>query len=132
LAHSSRFSAPQKFGIWLLFPLLPLVLGRSWPETMTLTNGIKPLAQVASHVPQLLLCWRLKSTAGVSMMTQHLNIAGGLLGLFMCVVIPPVSATTYLIYINSMFQAVSLYALGLKFHGTIFQVQAGSTGGHLV
>lgn len=114
----------ESFGLWLFFPLLPLVLGKVWPESMLVTNMVKPLAQVASHLPQLMLCWRIRSTSGVSMMTQHFNIIGGVLGLFMLWVTPPVSFTTYLIYVNSMFQALSLYALGMKFHGTIFQVAA--------
>ena len=34
------------------------------------------------------------------MATQHLNVIGGVLGLIMCLIVPPVNASTWLIYIN--------------------------------
>eukprot|EP00475_Leptophrys_vorax_P041245 TRINITY_DN777_c0_g1_i3.p1 TRINITY_DN777_c0_g1~~TRINITY_DN777_c0_g1_i3.p1 ORF type:complete len:274 (-),score=51.87 TRINITY_DN777_c0_g1_i3:1066-1887(-) len=66
---------------WILFPTIPYVLGTSFPATMPFTNSIKPVAQVLSHFPQLWLCVNLKSISGVSMLTQHLNILGGVSGL---------------------------------------------------
>jgi len=68
--------------LWLLFPLVPATLGIAWPESMTVTNGIKPLAQILSHLPQLLECARLRTTQGVSLASQHLNFVGGLTGVY--------------------------------------------------
>ena len=74
---------------WLLFPLLPYVMGSVMPWSIALTNTIKPGAQVLSHIPQLYLCWQKKTTSGVSLPTQHLNVIGGLSGLMMCFLVPP-------------------------------------------
>ena len=76
-----------KFVVWLLFPLFPYFLGTISPITINFTNSIKPGAQIFSHIPQLLLCWNLKTTQGVSLDTQHLNMVGGLCGLIMCFLI---------------------------------------------
>eukprot|EP01113_Clastostelium_recurvatum_P025121 TRINITY_DN3019_c0_g1_i4.p1 TRINITY_DN3019_c0_g1~~TRINITY_DN3019_c0_g1_i4.p1 ORF type:complete len:244 (+),score=70.08 TRINITY_DN3019_c0_g1_i4:78-809(+) len=105
----------ERFLLWLLFPFLPLLLGQLAPSTMAITNYIKPITQLLSHIPQLKVCYDLASTAGVAMLSQHLNFIGGALGLYMCFVIPPVSSTTYIIYFNSCFQALSLYAMALYF-----------------
>ena len=78
-----------KFIVWLIFPLIPLFLGRLFPFTIAFTNSIKPGAQIMSHIPQLLLCWNLKTTQGVSLDTQHLNMVGGVCGLIMCFLITP-------------------------------------------
>jgi len=97
--------------IWLLFPLVPVFMGTTMSHTISITNSIKPITQVLSHFPQLLECYRHSSTAGISLLTQHLNITGGLAGIYMCWILPPVAATTYLIYLNSVLQALSLYAM---------------------
>lgn len=105
------------FYFWLLFPVIPYTLGVSYPSTMLFTNSVKPLAQVFSHFPQLMLCVKLRSTSGVSMATQHLNVVGGLCGLAMTLMITPKSSATYFIYLNSCFQALSLYAVAVLFSG---------------
>eukprot|EP00026_Physarum_polycephalum_P017702 Phypoly_transcript_19011.p1 GENE.Phypoly_transcript_19011~~Phypoly_transcript_19011.p1 ORF type:complete len:228 (+),score=6.77 Phypoly_transcript_19011:96-686(+) len=100
---------------WLLFPTIPYLIGKFFPETIPFTNTIKPITQILSHLPQLKVCYDLKTTNGVSMLSQHFNIIGGLLGVYMCYIIPPVSQMTYLIYANSIFQALSLYTLALYY-----------------
>jgi len=100
---------------WLLFPAIPFLIGKNWPETLVFTNTIKPITQILSHVPQLKVCYDLQTTSGVSITSQHLNLVGGLLGMYMCYIIPPVSTMTYLIYVNSIFQALSLYAMALYY-----------------
>jgi hypothetical protein len=107
----------QKSGYlaWLLFPVVPLVMGLSFPQTITITNGIKPLTQILSHLPQLMECARLRTTSGVSLLSQHLNALGGFMGLYMLSIHPPINATTYLLYINSCFQALSVYALAMAY-----------------
>ena len=103
---------------WLLLPLFPYFLGVTMPGTIALTNSIKPACQLLSHWPQLMLCYKLKTTAGVSLTTQHLNMTGGMLGLWMCYIIPPKSYFTYTLYLNSMFQALSIYFLYFMYdHG---------------
>jgi len=97
------------------FPLLPLFLGLYLPATMVATNSMKPITQVISHVPQLVECVKLKTTRGVSLTSHHLNFIGGVLGLYMCWEIPPVASTTYLIYSNSIFQALSIYSLAIYY-----------------
>ena len=64
-----------------------------------------------SHLPQLRVCYQLRTTSGVSMTSQHLNMLGGMAGLFMCLILPPRALSTYLIYANSCAQALSLYVL---------------------
>jgi len=106
---------------WLFFPILPIFMGFYFPSTIYLTNSIKPVTQVISHLPQLKVCWQLKTTNGVSLTSQHLNLVGGIAGLYLCIVIPPVHSTTYLIYLNSILQALSLYALAIYYDGWLFK-----------
>ena len=42
---------------------------------------------------------------------------GGLAGIYMYSVIPPKSFFTYMVFVNSLFQALSLYALAVYFDG---------------
>jgi len=109
--YPSDSTQRENFFHWLLFPVVPYVIGKYLPQTLVFTNSIKPITQVLSHIPQLKVCMDLKTTSGVSMMSQHFNIIGGFFGIFMCVVIPPVSTVVYLIYINSVLQALSIYFL---------------------
>jgi len=102
---------PEWFLYWLLFPIVPYLLARFAPASIAITNSVKPISQVMSHLPQLRVCYQLRTTSGVSMLSQHLNILGGVAGLVMCLVIRPKSIATYLIYANSIAQAVSLYAM---------------------
>jgi hypothetical protein len=84
---------------------------------IVLTNAIKPASQFFSHVVQLHETWNKRSTEGVSLLSQHLNMLGGLLGIVMYSYIPPKSFFTYMVYYNSIFQALSLYALAVYFDG---------------
>ena len=104
----------------MLFPLIPFIFGILFPETLTYTNVIKPLAQILSLLPQLYESFCNKSTNGVSMLSQHLNLIGGFLGIFMCFIIPPATTTTYIIYINSIIQAFSIYLLAVFFGEIVF------------
>jgi len=107
--------------LWLLFPLVPVVLFTVLPFSVHYTNTIKPITQILSHLPQLEECYRQSSTSGVSKLSQHLNFTGGLLGLYMCWILPPVSPMTYLIYFNSVLQALSLYAFVVYFDMGLFR-----------
>mmetsp|Transcript_5196 Transcript_5196/g.5658 ORF Transcript_5196/g.5658 Transcript_5196/m.5658 type:complete len:220 (+) Transcript_5196:20-679(+) len=112
---SGDIPGDKRFLWWLLFPLVPLLCGIYYPDSIHFTNYFKPIAQVLSHLPQLYECYRIKTTSGVSLTTQHLNVVGGLAGLFMCYIIPPKASTTYLIYSNSILQALSIYMLAAFF-----------------
>jgi len=105
----------ETYFYWLLFPLVPYFVGAYVPESLAYTNVIKPITQVLSHIPQLKVCMDVRTTSGVSMMSQHFNLIGGIFGLFMCVVIPPVSALVYFIYANSVLQALSIYGFALYY-----------------
>lgn len=100
-----------------LVPFVPLFLGVLAPGTLSFTNIIKPVAQIVSHVPQILLSIEKRSTQGVSLNSQWLNFISGITGLYMCSVIPPVSRTTYLIYLNSLLQAISLFLVAWYYDG---------------
>jgi uncharacterized protein with PQ loop repeat len=112
--HTPVVIAGQRFFLlWLAFPVVPFLIARFAPQTIAATNMIKPITQVLSHIPQLELCYRLKTTQGVSLMSQHLNFVGGLAGLAMCFITKPQYLTTYFIYLFSVLQAVSLYGMAL-------------------
>lgn len=113
-------SSRSHYLLWILFPTIPLVMAKLWPQTIIFTNSIKPIGQIASHVPQVIECFKLRTTLGISMSSQHLNFLGGLMGLIMCYIIPPISRTTYVIYFNSVFQAVSLYGIALYYREPLF------------
>uniref|UniRef100_A0A7S1PHT6 Mannose-P-dolichol utilization defect 1 protein homolog n=1 Tax=Percolomonas cosmopolitus TaxID=63605 RepID=A0A7S1PHT6_9EUKA len=107
----------KKFFWFCALPLIPLIVGVSLPETIPLTNTLKPISQLTSHLPQLYLSYKKRTTEGVSLSTQHLNVIGGFCGLFMYSFIEAKSFMTVLVYWNSLFQAFSLYALAVYFDG---------------
>lgn len=83
----------EKYLLWLLFPLVPIILAKLIPSTMSLflnypfshvviTNSVKPITQILSHLPQLKVCYQLKTTSGVALLSQHLNLIGGIAGLY--------------------------------------------------
>ncbi|KAF2070928.1 hypothetical protein CYY_007752 [Polysphondylium violaceum] len=100
-----------KYLPWVMFPIIPYLIGYRYPQTMYFTNSIKPITQVLSHLPQVILCYRSKSTLGVSLPSQYLNLFGGVAGVLMCIGIPPVSRITYFIYAFSVVQAISLFLI---------------------
>ncbi len=57
----------------------------------------------------------------MSLLSQHLNFLGGLLGIYMCWVIPPKSPMTWLLYSNSIGQALTLYAAFVWYDTGIFR-----------
>jgi uncharacterized protein with PQ loop repeat len=123
----------QNIFIWYCFiPLIPLFTGYFLPWSLVYTNSIKPICQVLSHVPQLLVSWRLKSTDGVSLPSQHLNIFGGVCGLFMCFILGYQSYTTPLVYLNSILQAVSIYVLCIHFDGIDYLLQSFKDSKHSI
>ena len=114
------YKGDYKFLIWLTFPIIPYLFGVILPFTIPLTNSIKPGAQIFSHIPQLWVCYQLKTAQGVSLKTQHLNMIGGIAGMIMCIIIEPKSTMTYFLYINSMFQAISLYIFAIIYDNYAF------------
>ncbi|KYQ88786.1 transmembrane protein [Tieghemostelium lacteum] len=107
----SIYDKNTKYLLWILFPFLPLLMGRLYPKSMYTTNSIKPITQVLSHLPQLIVSYKSKSTQGVSLQSQYLNFFGGVVGVLMLIGIPPVSIMTYFIYINSIAQSVSIFLM---------------------
>jgi uncharacterized protein with PQ loop repeat len=96
-----------------LLPLFPFLICIQVPNLVPLTDLVKPVCQIASHIPQLRQCLKLRSTAGVSLLGQHLNFAGCVFGCGMCALLNEQSVKTWLIYINSGVQAVTLYAVAV-------------------
>jgi hypothetical protein len=92
----------------VVIPCVPVFLSY-YPESIEITNSIKPLAQIASHLAALLVVWNIKSCAGLSLTSQHMNLLGGLLGCYMLWIIPPKSIWTWFSYANSLFQAGTTY-----------------------
>jgi len=139
------YTKKSSFYPWLLFPIIPFLLGLSMPWTIgrlsplpgscwfalvVYTNSIKPIGQILSHLPQLYVCYKLRSTSGVSMLTQHLNLIGGITGVssipwfwlfwlswVVTLLIKIKTIASFLIYFFSTLQALSLYALAWKFDG---------------
>ncbi|KAG9395840.1 PQ loop repeat [Carpediemonas membranifera] len=93
-----------------LTPMAPLVLVYLWPEVGNYTIFLKPLSQVFSHIPQLMLVYKAKTTNGVSMKTQGLCFMGGLCGFIMTLLVPPKSFGVTAAYICAMGQGGTLVA----------------------
>ena len=110
------YNKNNKVLLFLLIPVFPTILAILIPQTIKYTDMIKPVCQIASHLPQLAECIRLKTTLGCSLFGQHLNFTGAILGILMCILTNEKSSKTWLLYINSVFQATSIYALAL-FYG---------------
>jgi len=113
----ARYTKRRIFYFYALFPIVPYLMGFLYPQTIPITITIKPITQILSHLPQLYETYMRRSSEGVSLVTQHLNLLGGLSGVFMYSVIPPKSFYTYMVYFTSLLQAVSLYALAVYFDG---------------
>ncbi|KAF0975069.1 hypothetical protein FDP41_005822 [Naegleria fowleri] len=113
----TMFTGRKLFLFCLLIPLVPLVTGYMYPNTIPYTNLIKPVSQIVSHIPQIIVTWEARSTEGVSLISQHLNLLGGICGVFMYSVFTPKSFFTRLVYWNSLLQALSIYFLAVYFDG---------------
>jgi uncharacterized protein with PQ loop repeat len=104
--------------LYCLFAIVPLLIGWVFPATLALTSAIKPLSQIFSHIPQLMLSIEKRSSVGVSVNSQWLNIVCGISGLWMLAILEtPVAATTWMIYWNSLLQALSLFAVAVYYDG---------------
>jgi uncharacterized protein with PQ loop repeat len=88
-----------------LIPFIPLCICMAVPRLIPFTDLVKPFCQIASHIPQLRQCLKMRSTIGVSMFGQHLNFAGCVLGCWMCALLNEQSMKTWVIYVNSGLQA---------------------------
>ncbi|EFA78566.1 transmembrane protein [Heterostelium album PN500] len=115
---------------WIAFPVVPYLIGYLYPSTMCkyqgitdITNSVKPITQLLSHLPQMIVCINSKTTIGVSLPSQYLNFVGGVAGVIMCVGIPPKSTLTYFIYINSVWQAISIFIMYFYYDYRKLQLQ---------
>ncbi|KAL9642831.1 hypothetical protein ABK040_009906 [Willaertia magna] len=111
------FTNQRMYLLCILIPIIPLFCGHYYPESIQYSNLIKPLSQITSHIPQLIVTWQAQSTEGVSLASQHLNLFGGIAGIYMYSIFTPKSFFTRLVYWNSMLQAISLYVLAVYFDG---------------
>jgi hypothetical protein len=84
---------------WLVFPVLPIGLALYFPRSVLLTNSIKPLCQVFSHLPQL----KVGSTHGIS-------ICSGTCSVLLCPVL------LRAIFVESFF----FFFFGVFFHNTYY------------
>ena len=101
----SWYTGETSFLYWIAFPAIPYLLGSYAPYTIgtiimwvnfssrltalifrvtiaAYTSLAKPLSQFFSHLPQLYVTYKKKSTEGVSLASQHLNFVGGILGMY--------------------------------------------------
>ena len=97
-------------------PIIPYFINIAFPSLVTLTDSIKPITQILSLGAQVVKCVKLKTTFGISIFGQHMNVLGAFLGFIMCIVIGPMPLSTWLIYINSLLQGISFYVLALMYH----------------
>lgn len=116
LFQFSYYSSHKKSILISPIVLIPLVLAKLFPKSIKYTDLIKPICQILSHIPQLQQCIKFHTTLGCSLVGQHLNLIGGILGCFMCYLINEQSAKTWIIYFNSCFQALSMYLVAFWYH----------------
>ena len=110
------YNGSKKALTCLLIPFIPLLLVLFLPGTIYYTDLIKPICQIASHIPQVVECIKLHTTKGFSLFGQHLNFIGAILGILMCFMINEQNIKTKLLYYNSLFQALSIYALAIYYN----------------
>jgi len=118
--YTIQFTLFTNRSVYLIFcfiPIIPFTFGKTIPVTIMYTNLVKPLSQILSHMPQMWVTYQKQSTEGVSLATQHFNLLGGFAGMYMYSIIPPKSMWTYVVYVNSLFQAVSLYWMAVHYDG---------------
>ena len=107
----------NKYAIFFVgIAAIPYLLAKFFPQTIQYTDLVKPICQILSHIPQIVQCIKLHTTTGCSMMGQHLNLIGSILGIFMCYLENEESIKTWIIYFNSGFQAISLYLVAFWYH----------------
>ena len=102
--------------LYTTIPMIPYFINIAVPSLVPITDSIKPITQVLSLVAQVVKCIKLKTTVGVSIFGQHLNVIGAFLGFIMCILIGPMPLSTWLIYINSLIQGTTLYVLAMCYH----------------
>lgn len=107
----------RRYYSFFLLPIFAFLLGTLLPSSIPYTNSLKPISQFLSHLPQLYLSYKKKTTEGVSLTTQHLNMIGGVCGLFMYSIVEAKTYSTVLMYWSSLFQAISLYIFAIYFDG---------------
>eukprot|EP00741_Cyanophora_paradoxa_P003827 tig00000718_g3721.t1 len=138
--YNSEVDATRLYS-WLAFPLLPTALVLVFPSSVGFTALVKPGTMVASHIPQLYLCHKQRSVQGLSMMSQHANMAAGILGAYMCAFIPPKTMATYLLYLFAVLQAGTTYWAAFVYGGAeqlvsgpeqeIKELRAGAATSHM-
>ncbi|KAL0479733.1 hypothetical protein AKO1_007557 [Acrasis kona] len=117
MVQFTLFTNKSVYIAFCFVPFIPYLLAIYLPATMLYTNLVKPLSQVVSHLPQMYVTYQKQSTEGISLATQHFNLLGGLAGMYMYSIIPPKSMWTYVVYANSLFQALSTYWMTVSYDG---------------
>ena len=112
VTQAALYTTDSRHIALVLFMPLPIFVASSFlPATRPFTTGLKPVTQVVSHTLLLLECVRIRSVRGVSMSSQFLNLFGGVCGMVACSLTQPLSSWTVWLYINSVGQALTVFAL---------------------
>ncbi len=110
LIQIAHYEKKKKLYLFIIIALIiPIILSNLSRNTLIFTNSVKPVSQIASHLAFLYEIYLYKSTKGISILSQHLNLIGGFFGMYMLSIIPAKSKWTYFTYFNSLFQAFTTY-----------------------
>lgn len=113
-----QFAYYQKKKLYLLSILLVFIgitINSIFPSSINVTKWFYSAIQVIGYIPYIMTILSVGSTLGISLLGQHLNFIGFILGVLMCVLsTTPSDTITWLFYLLSGFQASSVFIIAMN------------------
>lgn len=105
---------------WLFFiPLglcIPVILLSSlWPASIVVTRWFSPICSILNFIPYIVVLFEVKTTLGLSMISQHIAFISGALGMLMCSIVCAPNALEWFFYITDMIQSIIIYIIAMIF-----------------
>ena len=115
LIQLSIYRKNRYFLLGFLLPLPGIITTLAFRESIVVTKWFYSICQVVCYIPYIITLISTHSTLGVSLFGQHLNFIGSLCGILMCCITVESDIVTWIFYIFSFFQALSVFFLALAF-----------------
>lgn len=96
-------------------PVPAVLLTTLVPSSIKFTRWINPATQVICYLPYIWVIIESGTTKGISLLGQHLNMFGGVLGMLMCAISCRCDEIGWLYYLFSLIQAGSVFMIAMSF-----------------
>ena len=115
IVQHAYYNFSFQFYFVLLFPLFPALLSSFVKSSIEFTNYINPISQILCYIPFVYECLKSETTKGISLLSQHINFLGSILGIMMCTITCQCSTVGWTFHIVSMFQSIIIYLLAIDY-----------------